>query len=116
MKIIKRLVNGELREYLTMTTRRVKLRTPEAVARRGKYKADKPKMSRIRCQHCNKRFTPKRISKRFCTDLCRNKSNILEHKLFEELGIYTQWYKLPIEVRKSTAQIELLRELLDKVA
>jgi hypothetical protein len=63
MKLDTHPVTGEPREYLTMYRKRVKLRTPEAVNRRRRYKMNKPKKQRIRCQECNKRFTPKHLTK-----------------------------------------------------
>ncbi len=109
-------ISEGLRQVLLKPRKRIKLRTPEAVARRVKYKANKPKKSRIRCEYCNKRFIPKRSTKKFCTSVCRNKSYIQEHKTFKELGVYNQWYRLPVDVKKSKPQIELMRELLGKVA
>ncbi len=109
-------ISEQLRQELLKPRKRVKLRTPEAVARRMKYKADKPKKSRERCQFCNSRFTPKRNTRKFCNAICRNKSNIQETKLFIEHNIYSQLYKLPTDIRKSKPQIELMRELLRNAA
>ncbi len=114
MKLDTHPVTGEPREYLTMYRKRVKLRTPEAVARRRKYKADKPKKSRIRCPVCLKRFVPKRSTKRFCSAVCRNKSNIREHELFNKLGVVNEWYQLPLEIRQSNSQLGFMRQELDK--
>ena len=101
-----------LRKHPRRTIKRVNSRTPKAIARRKKYKANKPKKTRIRCQFCRKQFTPKRSTKRFCNAVCRNKSNIQEHKQFKEFGIYTMWYQLPVEVRKASSQIETMRKLV----
>ncbi len=109
-------ISEELRQELLKPRKRVKLRTPDAVARRMKYKADKPKKSRIKCEYCKKRFIPKRSTKKFCNAVCRNKSNIQEHKTFKELGVYNQWYRLPVDIKKSKSQIEIMRDLLEKVA
>lgn len=109
-------ISEELRQELLKPRKRVRLRTTEAIARRMKYKADKPKKVRVRCQFCNKRFTPKRSTKKFCSPVCRNKSNTRETKLFIEHNIYSQLFKLPIDKRKSKPQIELMRELLRNVA
>jgi hypothetical protein len=114
MKLDTHPVSGEPREYLTMYRKRGKLRTPEAVARRRKYKADKPKKERIRCAFCNKRFIPKRSTKRFCGPVCRNKSNIQEQKLFNKLGIVNEWYQLPLEIRQRNSQLGFMRQELHK--
>jgi predicted nucleic acid-binding Zn ribbon protein len=86
-----------------------KLRTPEAVARRRKYKANKPKKPRIRCPVCFKRFTPKRSTKRFCSDACRKKHNRDEWKAFERFGFINEWYRLPLEIRQRNTQLQFLR-------
>jgi hypothetical protein len=92
-----------------------KLRTPEAVARRRKYKANKPKKKRIQCQFCLKRFTPKRSTARFCGPVCRNKSNIREWKLFRRYGLVDEWFRLPPGARNQTSQLAFLRDELHKL-
>lgn len=91
-----------------------KLRTPEAVARRRRYKANKPKKQRIYCQFCCKRFTPKRSTARFCSPVCRNKSNIREWKYFDHFGLVDEWHLLPPEFGERTDQLTFLRGELDK--
>lgn len=105
-------VTGEPREYLKMSHRRVKLRTPEAVARRRQYKASKPKKPRIPCPVCYKRFVPKRCTKRFFSPVCRNISNIREHQQFSQLGLHRTWYQRPIEERQTMTQLAFMRQEL----
>ena len=105
-------VTGEPREYLTFKGKRRRLDDPAAIARRRKYRQSKPKKTRIRCAHCNKRFTPKRSTKKFCRDVCRNLHNIYEHQLFKKYDVYSEWGKLPTEERSYTKRIDFLREVL----
>jgi hypothetical protein len=114
MKLDTHPVTGEPREFLTFSSKRRLLDTPEAIARRRRYRLNKPKKKRIHCQHCNKRFTPKRSTRKFCGPVCRNLNNIYEHKLFKEHNIFQEWYSLSSELRKSTNPIDLYRELLQQ--
>jgi hypothetical protein len=109
MKLDTHPVTGEPREYLTTYRKRVKLRTPEAVARGRKYKTNKPKKSRIRCPGCLKRFTPKRSIERFFSDACRKKHNKDEWIVFERFGFINEWYQLPLEIRQRNTQLQFLR-------
>ena len=112
MKLDTHPVTGEPREYLTFTGKRRRLDDPAAIARRRRYRQNKPKKTRIKCLHCGKRFTPKRSTRKFCRPVCRNLHNIYEHKLFEKHGIYSDWFRLPDEIRLNRNPIELYRELL----
>lgn len=100
---------------LSMRRKRVKLRTREAVKRRRAYKDRQPKKSRIRCARCNKRFIPKRVTKRFCCNSCRNLSNIAEHKLFNQYGLLAEWVRFPESIKKATGQLEYMRAELYKI-
>lgn len=105
-------ISDALRAELLANYQRKKLNTPEATARRRQYRLNKPKKTRVRCLHCNKRFTPKRSTKKFCRPVCRNLYNIKEHKLFREHNVYTELFKLPIEVRQTTIPIDFYRQVL----
>jgi len=105
-------ISEELRTDLLTNNYKKKLDTPEAIIRRRRYRLSKPKKQRIRCLHCNKRFTPKRSTKKFCRPVCRNLYNIKEHKLFKENNVYVELFKLPIEIRQTITPIDFYRQVL----
>ena len=114
MKLDTHPVTGEPREYLTFTGKRPRLDDPAAIARRRRYRHNKTKKQRIRCLHCNKRFTPKRSTRKFCRPICRNSYNIQEHKMFTQNNIYSEYYSLLEVIRLNREPIEVYRELLEK--
>ena len=108
-------VTGEPREYLVPRMNRRRLDDAAAIARRRRYRLNKPKKQRVRCLHCNKRFTPKRSTRKFCRPVCRNLHNIYEHKLFRQHNVYAEWHKLPDEVKQQTRPIGFYREALTSI-